>query len=132
MFTQPCDPDPQRNPCLLSGRRAGEGEALSHFAKKKFTEEEDKHLQHLVIVCGIRDWKAIALCMNGRTARQCRERFKYYLELGLKRRAWTRDEDRLLMDKYKSIGPRWARIALSFHGRTDIDLKNRYHRIMRR
>jgi hypothetical protein len=36
-----------------------------------------------------------------------------------------------LLDKYTSIGPKWAQLALFFDGRTDIDVKNRYHRLLR-
>jgi hypothetical protein len=48
--------------------------------KKKFTEEEDQYLLYLVSIHGIRDWKTVSWHMRGRTVRQCRERFKYYLE----------------------------------------------------
>jgi hypothetical protein len=40
-------------------------------------------------------------------------------------------EDKLLMDRYEAIGPKWAQLATYFDGRTDIDLKNRYNRIQR-
>jgi hypothetical protein len=100
-------------------------------SKKKFTEHEDRFLLHLVTVQGIRDWKSIALHMQGRTVRQCRERFKYYLEPGLDRPSWSKAEDQLLMEKFEAFGPHWAQIVLFFPGRTDIDLKNRYNRIRR-
>jgi hypothetical protein len=83
------------------------------------------------MVQGIRDWKAVSCHMNGRSVRQCRERFKYYLEPGLNRPQWTPSEDNLLLEKYDAIGPKWAQLALFFQGRTDIDVKNRYHRIKR-
>jgi hypothetical protein len=113
--------------------RPGEhpNDASSSSGKKKFTEQEDNYLTHLVGVHGTHNWKAIAWHMNGRTVRQCRERFKYYLEPGIKRPVWTDDEDRLLMDRYATIGPKWAQIAAFFNGRTDIDLKNRYQRLQR-
>jgi hypothetical protein len=100
-------------------------------AKKRFTQEEDRYLFYLVTVVGIQDWKTVACHMTGRSIRQCRERFKYYLEPGLSRPVWTEAEDRLLLDKHATIGPKWAQLALFFTGRTDIDLKNRYHHILR-
>lgn len=40
-------------------------------------------------------------------------------------------EDKLLMERYETIGPKWAQLATYFDGRTDIDVKNRYNRIQR-
>jgi hypothetical protein len=69
--------------------------------------------------------------MNGRSVRQCRERWKYFLEPSINRGDWTLDEDNLLLSKYDEIGPKWAQISAFFRSRTDIDLKNRFHRIQR-
>jgi hypothetical protein len=120
-----------RTPRPPPGPREHLGDPSSSSIKKKFTEQEDSHLIYLVGLHGTRDWKTIAWHMNGRTVRQCRERFKYYLAPGIDRPAWTDDEDRLLMARYGTIGPKWAQLAVFFDGRTDIDLKNRYHRLRR-
>jgi hypothetical protein len=100
-------------------------------SKKKFTNEEDNYLAYLVSVHGNRNWKTVAWYMHGRTVRQCRERFKYYLEPGIERPKWTAGDDQLLMDRYAEVGPKWAQLASFFAGRTDIDVKNRYHRLRR-
>jgi hypothetical protein len=99
--------------------------------KQKFSPEEDQYLGFLVSRHGTSNWKRIASHMNGRTVRQCRERWKYYLEPSINKLEWTAQEDELLLQKYQEIGPKWAQLALLFHARTDIDLKNRYHRIER-
>jgi hypothetical protein len=99
--------------------------------KQKFSPEEDQYLRHLVSRYGPSDWKQISLHMNGRTVRQCRERWKSYLEPSLNKLDWTAQEDQLLLQKYEEIGPKWSRLALYFHARTDIDVRNRYHRIER-
>jgi hypothetical protein len=39
---------------------------------------------------------------------------------------WTPADDELLLAKVAEVGPRWADIAHSFRGRTDIGVKNRY------
>jgi hypothetical protein len=49
--------------------------------------------------------------MAGRTVRQCRERWKYYLEPSINKLEWTPQEDQLLMEKHHDLGPRWAQIA---------------------
>jgi hypothetical protein len=123
------DPGRLAYPSLAWTSRAAE--VISPHCKRKFTEDEDALLLHLVSIHGAHDWKTIAWHMSGRTVRQCRERFKYYLHPGIERRPWTPDEDRLLLDRYDAMGPRWAQLALQFDGRTDIDIKNRYHRIRR-
>jgi hypothetical protein len=99
--------------------------------KLKFTQEEDDLLSFLVHVQGSHDWKTIAAQMRGRTVRQCRERWKYYLDPSLNKGNWTDAEDQLLFAKHQEIGPRWAQIAAFFGSRSDIDLKNRFHRIER-
>ncbi|OHT10060.1 Myb-like DNA-binding domain containing protein [Tritrichomonas foetus] len=98
----------------------------------KFSYKEDQLLLHYVNTMGTNNWKAIAQLMEDRTARQCRERFKYYLDPQLNKVvSWTPEEDKLLLSKYEEVGPKWAFISYFFTGRTDIDLKNRYNRLMR-
>ncbi|OHT14533.1 hypothetical protein TRFO_15059 [Tritrichomonas foetus] len=101
---------------------------------RKFTKEEDKYLLALVSRYGERAWQTVASMMNtGRTSRQCRERYKYYLSsASQQKKEWTREEDELLLSKYKQLGPKWALLSSFFDGRTDINLKNRYRRIMRK
>jgi hypothetical protein len=69
--------------------------------------------------------------MQGRTTRQCRERWRYYLHPSINRTAWTEAEDRLLLQKYNELGAKWSHIVPFFHLRTDVDLKNRFKRIYR-
>jgi hypothetical protein len=108
---------------------AGSQPSSSH--KRKFTPEEDNFLAYLVRLHGPNNWRAVASQMRGRTVRQCRERWKYYLEPSINKGDWTEAEDQLLVVKYHEIGPKWAQIAAFFASRTDIDLKNRFQRIQR-
>jgi hypothetical protein len=100
-------------------------------SRQKFSVEEDNFLSYLVSLHGQSNWKQIASQMHNRTVRQCRERWKYYLEPSINRLEWTSEEDELLLAKHEELGPKWAQIGLFFHSRTDIDLKNRFHRIQR-
>jgi hypothetical protein len=61
-----------------------------------------------------------------RSDRQCRERWKNYLAPGLNQGPWTKAEDRLLVEKFRQFGPKWAQIILSFPHRSNIDVKNRW------
>lgn len=109
----------------------GDPENSGPSTKKKFTPAEDQYLAYLVSIHGSNNWKRIAWNMPDRTVRQCRERWKYYLEPNINHQVWTKDEDRLLMEKFQEFGPCWARMTNFFRNRTDIDLKNRYHRLER-
>jgi hypothetical protein len=74
---------------------AGESpDAEGTSSKKKFSLEEDNVIRTLVSVWGIDNWKNIAPYLPDRTIRQCRERWKYYLEPGINHTDWTPGEDR--------------------------------------
>jgi hypothetical protein len=100
-------------------------------SKKKFSEEEDRLLVYFVSVYGPNDWQSVAWNMKGRTIRQCRDRWKYYLNPEVSRADWTKDEDRLLIEKYEQFGPHWSKFVPFFEGRTVIDIKNRCRKIGR-
>ena len=91
-----------------------------------FTKEEDTYLLYLVSVFGTNQWNVIASLIGSRNARQCRERYKHYLSPHINNSPWTSEEDFILLSKYEQLGPRWAKIASFFNGRTDVAVKNRY------
>lgn len=99
--------------------------------RQKFSPAEDAQLLNLVKQFGKHNWKCVMIGMPGRTARQCRERFKYYLEPTLNKNHWTEAEDRILTMKYTELGRKWAQIAAFLPNRTPIDLKNRFHVLQR-
>ena len=108
--------------------------SVKKAVKQKFTASEDSALQALVKKHGTSDWKLIAEHMPNRTSRQCRERWKYYIAPSLQpgvTNEWTKEDDQKLLQKYSEIGPKWSQIARFFPTRTDINLKNRYHRLQR-
>ena len=92
----------------------------------KFTHEEDQKLIELVKQFGDKSWKKIASIMKTRTTRQCRERYINYLNPSLLNGPWTEDEDKLLVEKVKEMGPKWAQIVKCFKARSDVNIKNRY------
>jgi hypothetical protein len=97
-------------------------------ARCKFTLEEDDKLRTLVSQFGTRHWESIAQYLPGRTARQCRDRYKNYLLESLVAAPWSADEDQLLRQKFAQIGPRWVEISKLLHGRSGNDVKNRWHK----
>jgi hypothetical protein len=102
------------------------------FFKNKFTQEEDALLMQLVAVFGTTNWKKIAELIQTRNARQCRERYKNYLDPELRQGSWTQDEDMLLTEQFKEHGPKWNTIAQLFVNRSDMSLRNRWQVLERR
>ena len=79
------------------------------------------------------DWSNIAKQLNtGRNARQCRDRWLYYLSPQIQKEPWTADEDELLIKKYNEFGPKWTKISSFFHSRTDVNLKNHWKVLQRK
>ena len=68
--------------------------------KCKFSSEEDKKLAEVVEKLGAKRWKVIASFIDGKTARQCRDRYTNYLRPDLVFDRWTPEEDLLLIQKY--------------------------------
>jgi myb proto-oncogene protein len=95
-------------------------------AKHKFTHEEDQLLAQSVAEHGPRDWKLIASKVGTRNCRQCRERWKNYLDPCLSQEPWSRAEDELLSARYHQLGSHWSAIAKCFPTRTDVNCRNRW------
>lgn len=98
--------------------------------KHKFTGQEDRKLKRLVKRHG-NNWSIIQKYMVDRSARQCRERWKYFLNPELNKDDWSIEEDQLLLEKVDEIGPKWSSIASYFNSRSDVAIKNRYSKLYR-
>ncbi|EAX86547.1 Myb-like DNA-binding domain containing protein [Trichomonas vaginalis G3] len=73
----------------------------SSLCRTKFSPAEDDILRSIVQKFGARKWNTIAQYLPGRTARQCRDRFRNYLSPDLKNGPWSREEDIMLIEKVK-------------------------------
>ena len=78
--------------------------------KGKWTDEEDALLRHLV---GLRldNWGLVAARLDGRTSKQCRERWCHHLAPGVDKSAMTPEENKKLMELHAKWGNRWSKIA---------------------
>jgi hypothetical protein len=99
--------------------------------KCKFTAEEDERLKMLVLAHGTDCWDVIAKLMGTRNHRQCRERWKNYLNPNLRTEPWSLEEDQLLVTKYAEYGPKWNKISRFFTNRSDNSIRNRWQLMLR-
>ena len=90
----------------------------------------DSKLLALVEEHGPRNWTVIGAIMS-LTGKQCRERVLNGLAPH-KRGAWTQEEDRLLFELQNVFGNKWAQIARLLDGRTENNVKNRWHSLKRK
>lgn len=100
-------------------------------SRGKFTAEEDETLSRLVVELG-ENWDQIAPHFKGRNGRQLHDRYRNYLAPNLNKSPFSREEDELILEKYKEIGPKWVKMTKYFQNRTDFSLKNRWQYIDRR
>jgi hypothetical protein len=96
--------------------------------RRKFTSDEDVKLRSLVERLGTKSWEEVARFIPDRTARQCRDRYNNNLLDSLVTDPWTPEEDAVLIQQYRSIGPKWVEIGKILSGRSGNNVKNRWHK----
>jgi hypothetical protein len=94
--------------------------------KSKFDPDEDNRLLSVVRALGTSDWSQVAAALPGRNARQCRERWRNYVDPTLVTGNWTPAEDELLLSKFRDLGSKWDAISAFFQGRARNSIRNRF------
>lgn len=92
-----------------------------------FNEDENLFIYKLVKLIGP-NWVEISKGLPGRTPKQIRDRYMNYLRDGLNKSPWTLQEDFLLIQMHKYVGPKWSKMAIKLPGRSANDIKNRWYK----
>jgi Myb-like DNA-binding domain len=76
-------------------------------------------------------WPDVAKLVPMRTGKQCRERYFNHLVPTVVSTEWTPLEDSIVCRMYQKFGSKWAFISKVLPGRSDNNVKNRFHYLRR-
>ncbi|KAE9009002.1 hypothetical protein PF005_g10980 [Phytophthora fragariae] len=95
------------------------------LVKGPWSVEEDALLMEMMLK-GYDNWRQVSNNIPGRTAKQCRERWRNRLDPSINKSPFTEEEDEAIQQAYDKYGNRWTQIAELLPGRTEDAVKLRW------
>lgn len=95
------------------------------LVKGPWSVEEDAILMEMMLK-GYDNWRQVSNSIPGRTAKQCRERWRNRLDPSINKSPFTEKEDHVIQQAYEKYGNRWTQIAELLPGRTEDAVKLRW------
>ncbi|VDD88616.1 unnamed protein product [Enterobius vermicularis] len=90
---------------------------------------EDEILKAAIMKYGKNQWSRIASLLHRKSAKQCKARWYEWLDPGIKKTEWSRDEDEKLLHLAKLMPTQWRTIA-PIVGRTAAQCLERYEHLL--
>lgn len=90
------------------------------------------------MVKGLKKWTKICktiksqLGIEGRTGKQCRERWQNHLDPNVKKEDFSTEEENKIFELQEQLGNKWSEIANFIEGRTENAVKNCFYSAVRR
>jgi len=100
--------------------------AKKRLRRDLWKPKEDKMLLELIDIYGLK-WTVIGKQIGGRTGKQVRDRYTNYLRPGINSNSWSTEEDEKFISLYFQFGNKWCQIAKFLPGRSECQVKNRFH-----
>ncbi len=94
--------------------------------KGQWSAEEDALLRtHAFLAKQEGTWRGVAAQIEGRSAKQCRERWMNHLDASINKGPYSAEEDERVQDLFRKLGSKWADISRMMKGRTENSVKLR-------